>query len=245
MISMIYLFEGKIIEHIKRNKGRYALGAVGSLGAVLAAKLGHDDTPIKKIEKVLNPEASIEPNNTPVKKIGSSLKRKIEVNPDIAAAKKLKAELKRKADANIDYDNYVKKSIKNPYNNIIDKAAQRHNVDPKFIKSIIGAESGFNHKKISKAGAVGLMQIMPETAKQMKVDPHDPVQNVHGGTKYLASLLKKYNGNKEAVAAAYNGGDGRFDRHGQDLSKMPRETKRYVPKVMRNYAGKDYEFNKT
>jgi len=260
MISITtYIFEGKIIEHLKRNKGKYALGAAGLLGAAVAAKLGHDDdTPVKKMGKAFKQGTDTEPNNVPVKKIGTSLKRKVEDNPEIAAAKKLKAELKRKAndeamaarnaklalkrkaESDADHDAYLRRREKTPYNRIIDKAARRHKVDPEFVRGVIGAESGFDHKRVSKAGAVGLMQIMPETAKQLKIDPHDPVQNIHGGTKHLAYLLKKYDGNKEAAAAAYNAGEGRYDRHGQDLERMPRETKKYVPKVMRNYIGKDY-----
>lgn len=132
---------------------------------------------------------------------------------------------------------------------LIQEASRRHQVQPSLVKAVIDAESSFNSKAVSQAGAKGLMQLMDATGKSVGVnDPFDPVQNVQGGTKYLSNLLKKYDGNQGVALAAYNAGSGRIDRLGiandNDLAakmgQLPKETQAYVAKVMnlqRNYEG--------
>jgi len=116
---------------------------------------------------------------------------------------------------------------------LIRGAAQKHRVPAAFVKSIVAAESNFNCDAISSKGAVGLMQLMPETARNYGVDANIPEQNVDGGTRYLRVLMdrySRYNNSLPRVIAAYNAGPGMVDRyHG-----IPpfRETRRYVVKVL-------------
>jgi len=112
-------------------------------------------------------------------------------------------------------------------------AAAKHRVPAAFVKSIVAAESNFNYDVISSKGAIGLMQLMPETARQYGADPNIPEQNIDAGTHYLRFLMDKYHryGNSlPRVIAAYNAGPATVDRyHG-----VPpfRETRRYVVRVL-------------
>lgn len=127
------------------------------------------------------------------------------------------------------------------YAALIAQASQKYGVDASLIEAVIKTESNFNANAISSAGAKGLMQLMDGTARGLGVSNSlDPAQNVDGGTKYLAMLLKKYNGNESVALAAYNAGPGRVDSLGistdselvQKLSLLPKETQRYVEKVL-------------
>lgn len=115
---------------------------------------------------------------------------------------------------------------------IIGKYADKNNLDEKLVNAVIKAESNFNSKAVSPVGAQGLMQLMPSTAKGLGVtDPLDPEQNIAGGTKYLKSLINKYN-SVELGLAAYNAGPGSVDKYGG----VPpyNETQNYVKKIMKN-----------
>jgi len=120
---------------------------------------------------------------------------------------------------------------------LVDEIATSVGVDPFLARAIIQAESAFNYKARSRAGALGLMQLMPATAERFGVvDPFDPRQNISGGTKYLRWLLDYYKGDVTRTIAAYNAGEGAVDRH----KGIPpfRETRAYVPRVMDLYARK-------
>lgn len=118
---------------------------------------------------------------------------------------------------------------------IIAKASRQYGVEPALIRAVIKAESNFNPKAVSHAGAQGLMQLMPATARGLGVnDPFDAEQNVMAGTKFLKGLLDRYNGNLDAALAAYNWGPGNVDRK---PDRLPRETRDYLVKVKQYYSG--------
>ena len=113
---------------------------------------------------------------------------------------------------------------------IIDKAAKTFQLPAKLIKAVIKAESNFNPKAVSPVGAKGLMQLMPETAKDLGVtDPFDPDQNVMGGSKYLRQMLNRYNGNLRMALSAYNWGPGNLERKG--VENLPSETRSYLKRI--------------
>lgn len=114
----------------------------------------------------------------------------------------------------------------------IDAAAARHGLDPRLLAALVRAESGFRAEARSHAGAVGLTQLMPATARGLGVDPYDPVENLDGGARYLKSMLDRF-GSTESALAAYNAGPGRVERAG-GVPQIP-ETQAYVPKVLRYY----------
>ncbi|MDF2962601.1 MAG: lytic transglycosylase [Paenibacillus sp.] len=140
-------------------------------------------------------------------------------------------------------DGQLKASVKaSELDPLILDASRRHGVQPSLVKAVIDAESSFNSQAVSRAGAKGLMQLMDQTGQGLGVtNPFDPVQNIHGGTKYLSNLLQKYNGNEGVALAAYNAGSGRMARLGitndnelmEKLHLLPQETQNYVSKVMR------------
>ncbi len=112
----------------------------------------------------------------------------------------------------------------------IDKAAQKHNVDANLVRALIKQESNFNPSAVSNKGAMGLMQLMPGTARQLGVsDPFDPQQNVDAGVKHLKQLLDNYNGDVRLGLAAYNAGEGAVARN----NGVPpyRETQNYVKRI--------------
>lgn len=119
---------------------------------------------------------------------------------------------------------------------IVRKAAVRHKLDPALVKAVISTESSWNPRAISPKGAVGLMQLIPETAQRFGVgNSFDPAQNVEGGTSYLKSLLDRYNGDLTKSLAAYNAGERAVDESG-GVPAYP-ETQRYVQKVTDTYFG--------
>ncbi len=121
---------------------------------------------------------------------------------------------------------------------LAEKEAAAQGVDSALVKAVIGAESGGNPNAVSKAGALGLMQLMPGTALDLGVtNPTNPEQNVRGGTKYLATLLKRYNGDKPLALMAYNWGMGKVDKWlaGGRKGDVPAETRKYVRNVMTDY----------
>ena len=120
------------------------------------------------------------------------------------------------------------------YEEIIKKASRQFDVDPHLIKAIIKAESSFEPDAVSKSGAQGLMQLMPATARDMKVnDPFDPEQNILGGTKYLSLLLKRFKRDTRLAVAAYNVGATTVDKC-NGIPPIP-QTKRFVARVMEYY----------
>ena len=128
----------------------------------------------------------------------------------------------------------VQTSSKSQILNVVSQISKKHGVDEKLVQALIKQESGFNPKAKSKAGAMGLMQLMPSTASFLGVkDPYNTVQNVEGGVKYLKSMLDKYNGNVILALAAYNAGPGAVDKY--DGVPPYKETQNYVRNILANY----------
>jgi soluble lytic murein transglycosylase-like protein len=121
------------------------------------------------------------------------------------------------------------------YTSTIQEAAQANNVEPALIHAVIAAESGYDSFARSSKGAVGLMQLMPETARRYSVTNRlDPAQNIHGGTRYLRDLLRMFDNDLRLVVAAYNAGEQAVVKYGNRVPPY-RETVEYVPRVMAYY----------
>ncbi len=118
----------------------------------------------------------------------------------------------------------------------IDQAASRHNVDPNLVRAVIKVESNFNPNAVSRKGAMGLMQLMPQTARQLRVEnPFDPQQNVDAGVRHLKQLMESYGGDVKLTLAAYNAGQGAVARS----AGVPHfaETRNYVKRITQLYYG--------
>jgi soluble lytic murein transglycosylase-like protein len=121
--------------------------------------------------------------------------------------------------------------------NWIAGAALRYQIDPDFVASVVKAESGFNPTAVSPKGALGLMQLMPQTAARLGVeDAFDPAANLEGGTRYLRELLDQYGGDAVKALAAYNAGPQRVEQYGG----VPpfRETRAYITGIIDDYKRK-------
>lgn len=122
------------------------------------------------------------------------------------------------------------------YNDMIAKAAAKHQMDPKLLHAVIQAESAYNANAVSSAGAVGLMQLMPDTARRYGVsDRRNAEQNIDGGTRYLKDLLAMFNSNLKLAVAGYNAGEGAVMKYNNTIPPYP-ETRNYVQQVLTLYG---------
>ena len=121
------------------------------------------------------------------------------------------------------------------YDVLINRSAAGNQLQPSLLRAVIVVESAFNARAVSRAGAKGLMQLLPGTARRYGVvDLFDPAQNVDAGAHYLRDLLARYHNNLELALAAYNAGEEAVDRHGGRIPPF-RETQAYVPVVLKWY----------
>ena len=142
-----------------------------------------------------------------------------------------------KSNLNLEDENFFsqkKYETKDDIKQLISQVCEKYKVDSKLVNAIVKQESGFNPHALSKAGAQGLMQLMPETAKSLGVsNAFDIEENVEGGVKYLKSMLDKYNGNIILALAAYNAGSGNVSKY----NGVPpfKETQTYIKNILANY----------
>jgi len=114
-------------------------------------------------------------------------------------------------------------------------------MDPDLVDALVRAESGYNPSAVSRKGAMGLMQLMPATARRLRVqNPFDPEQNVNGGVREFSRLVARYSGNLDLALAAYNAGEGAVARYGGVPPYA--ETRNYVAQIMSTYTGRPYRY---
>jgi soluble lytic murein transglycosylase-like protein len=138
------------------------------------------------------------------------------------------------SDGKMDYQAYFDR-----YDKIIRQAARKHGIDSTLIKAVIRAESDFDKHAVSSKGAQGLMQLMPETARELEVsDSFDPKENIHAGVRYLKKQLKNFKNDVSLALAAYNAGENAVRRYGHRIPPY-KETRTFVDRVLRYWD----EFN--
>lgn len=138
------------------------------------------------------------------------------------------------SDGKMDYQAYFDR-----YDKIIRQAARKHGIDSTLIKAVIRAESDFDKHAVSSKGAQGLMQLMPETARELEVsDSFDPKENIHAGVRYLKKQLKNFKNDVSLALAAYNAGENAVRRYGHRVPPY-KETRTFVDRVLRYWD----EFN--
>lgn len=118
---------------------------------------------------------------------------------------------------------------------LIEDAAQRHGLDPALLHAVIRAESSYNPEAVSHKGAIGLMQLMPATAARYGVqDPYNPMENIHGGARYLSDLIEMFQSDITLAVAAYNAGENNVIKYGHRIPPF-HETQDYVTRVLGYY----------
>ncbi|MGL5348992.1 MAG: lytic transglycosylase domain-containing protein [Cetobacterium sp.] len=146
-------------------------------------------------------------------------------------------------------ENYILKNISNfeharfIYEDIM-RFSSKYEIDPALVVSIIKVESSFNHNAISEKGAIGLMQLMPETAEELRIDPFNVSSNIEGGIRYFSKCLKQNNNDIALALASYNAGYGNVQKY-ESIPPFT-ETDNYISEVLKIYTGyfnKKYIFN--
>lgn len=186
---------------------------------------------VNSIERQLNPEASQNAEKSTFAEVLKSSKANV-----FRVAKQEKTQSANPIQSTSSADNIKVPAGKSHILSLISQVCKKYNMDEKLVKAVIKQESGFNPKALSHAGAMGLMQLMPATAKGLGVkDAFNPLQNLDGGVRHLKGLLARYNGNVVLALAAYNAGGGNVDKYGG----VPpfKETQNYVKSILASYLG--------
>jgi soluble lytic murein transglycosylase-like protein len=155
--------------------------------------------------------------------------------PDNERYQRLGSEAGADASDRVAVDGVVATAVRHPYDVLVAQVAGRFGIEPALLHAVISVESGYNARAVSKRGAAGLMQLMPETARRFGVaDVFDPAENVRAGAQYLTYLLKLFDNDLELALAAYNAGETAVIKYGRHIPPY-RETAAYVPKVVGFY----------
>ena len=184
---------------------------------------------VNSIERQLNPEATQNAEKSTFAEVLKSSKANV-----FRVAKQEKAQSANPIQSTSSTDNIKVPAGKSHILSLISQVCKKYNMDEKLVKAVIKQESGFQPEVMSHCGAMGLMQLMPETASSMGVmNAFNPEENIMGGTKYLKGLLDRFGGNKALALAAYNAGPGAVQRYGG----IPpyEETQNYVKSVLAHY----------
>ncbi|MBX2848897.1 MAG: lytic transglycosylase domain-containing protein [Acidiferrobacterales bacterium] len=175
---------------------------------------------ISAVYVYVGPDGSTLITDKRIKKTGFKLKRSYKTKPYRSGGSKRP---------------YFHKPIKSQYDALIVNTALKYNLEPSFIKAVIHVESAFDHLAVSKAGAMGLMQLMPATAAsyQLTTNTFRPERNIEAGVRHMRDLMDRYSSNKRLSLAAYNAGAGAVSKY----KGIPpfKETQEYVVKVMKLY----------
>ena len=216
--------------------------------AKVAAAIKSAENNSSKTEKVVEQKNPVEDKNSAKnylpgeEALPGNLKNKIQMNPaeespSTAISPNLRAtdEEAPERDDDVVSEELDDEISQGTTEEMLLNAAARHGVDPRLVRAIAIAESNMNQDEISEVGAIGVMQLMPETAASLGVNPYDEAENIEGGAMYLRQMLDKFDGNVPYAVAAYNAGPGAVQRYGG----VPPygETQAYVGRVMDMYVG--------